>query len=253
MSSYLITGSSRGLGLELVKFLAEKPIAQVRIIFAAARRQTPGLADLTKQYPGRVVFVPLEVTSEESVKAAVPEVEKALGSKEGLDVLINNAGILNITPGGIAEMTDLMNTLDVNVNGVQRVTAAFLPLLRKGSRKLVINVTSTVGSIALAKHFYRLPAPAYKISKTALNMLTAQWALAFAEEGFTFMAISPGYLKTDMGSDAADLPVEVGVKAVLEIVDHATKEKNGKFFDIYVPGWSNEGEYQTYRGEEVPW
>lgn len=104
MSSYLITGTSRGLGLTLTKFLAERPVEQVRFIAATARKQTPALAELTTKYPGRVVFVPLEVTDQESVKAAVAEVEKALGPNEGLDVLINNAGILNVTPGGIANM-----------------------------------------------------------------------------------------------------------------------------------------------------
>lgn len=105
-----------------------------------------------------------------------------------------------------------MNNLEVNVNGAQIVTAAFLPLLRKGSRKLVVNVyvlgtnskgdmqmmltfflrSSTLSSITLAQKYAFQPAPAYKISKTALNMLTVQWALQFAQEGFTFICINPG-------------------------------------------------------------
>ncbi|EXJ95963.1 hypothetical protein A1O1_01088 [Capronia coronata CBS 617.96] len=253
MSSYLITGASRGLGLSLTKLLAERPVEKVRFIAATARTKTPGLAELTEKYPGRVAFIPLEVTKEESIKAAVTEVEKALGPNQGLDVLVNNAGIASLTPGGVSEMQDLMSTLDVNVNGPQRVTTAFLPLLRKGSRKLVVNVSSTVGSLTLAKYIAMLPTPAYKISKTALNMLTLQWAFQYEKEGFTFMAISPGYLKTDLGGKDAHLPVEVGSKAVLDILDMATKEQNGKFLDIHLPDFPSEGGVKLYQGGEIPW
>ncbi|KAG9785204.1 hypothetical protein ABEF93_007057 [Exophiala dermatitidis] len=253
MSAYLITGCARGIGLQLTKTLAARPESEVRFIAATGRREATALKELTQKYPGRVVFVPLDTTDDASVKAAVKEVERLLGPNGGLDVLINNAGVLNLTPEGIEKMADLMSTLEINVNGPQRVTAAFVPLLRKGSRKLIVNVSSTLGSMTLAKYFPVQPAPAYKVSKAALNMLTVQWALALANEGFTVIAVSPGWLKTDLGSEAADLPVEVGVGAVLDIVEHAAKEQNGKFFDIHVPGDWRLGELQLYQGGEAPW
>lgn len=104
MSSYAITGTSRGIGLNLVTFLASRPASEVRFIAAAARKKTPALQKLTERYPGRVVFVPVDVTKKDSVGAAVRTVEQALGPDGGIDVLINNAGIMTFTPNGIQEM-----------------------------------------------------------------------------------------------------------------------------------------------------
>ena len=102
MGSYLITGSSRGRGLSVVTILAARPIEEVRFNAATARTKTPALSQITEKYPGRVVFIALETNKEASLKAAVREVEKALGLDTGLDVLINNASIMNYTPGGVS-------------------------------------------------------------------------------------------------------------------------------------------------------
>ncbi len=101
MSSYLITGCSRGLGLELATQLASS--SNVSTIFATARKESPALKELIQKSNGRVVSIALETTSQESIKQAVTEVEKALGGK-GLDVLINNAGIMDYTPEGASAM-----------------------------------------------------------------------------------------------------------------------------------------------------
>lgn len=103
MSSYLITGCSRGIGLALAGLLASKPTSEVGKIFAGARKETDALKKLIAGSNGRVEFVPIEVTSEQSVKQAFETVKKALGSN-GLDVLINNAGIMNHTKDGIEHM-----------------------------------------------------------------------------------------------------------------------------------------------------
>jgi NAD(P)-dependent dehydrogenase (short-subunit alcohol dehydrogenase family) len=97
MSSYVVTGTSRGLGLATVTFLASSPKTDVKIVFATARSQTPALKELIAESSGRVVFVEMETTDQVGVDNAVKIVEKQLGGS-GLDVLINNAGI-----GGFAE------------------------------------------------------------------------------------------------------------------------------------------------------
>lgn len=104
MSSYLVTGSSRGLGLCLVTTLAARPAEQVRFIAATARSKTAAIQDLIDKYPDRVAFVPMETTSQESVQAAAREVEKLLGPDAGLDVVVNNAGVMPWTRGGTSEM-----------------------------------------------------------------------------------------------------------------------------------------------------
>lgn len=103
MASYFITGSTRGIGLAIATLLASKPESEVSIIFAAARTQREGLKQLAANSAGRVEIVPVDATSEESVTEAAEQVERSLGSK-GLDVLINCAGIMPQTPGGIETM-----------------------------------------------------------------------------------------------------------------------------------------------------
>ena len=103
MASYLITGASRGLGLTLATLLAARPESQVRSIVLAARSLSPALKVLIAKYSNRLHFVSLEVTSQDSVNAAVKEVEKLLEPSGGLDILINNAGIMPFNPSGIAE------------------------------------------------------------------------------------------------------------------------------------------------------
>jgi NAD(P)-dependent dehydrogenase (short-subunit alcohol dehydrogenase family) len=104
MASYLITGSSRGLGLALATILSGRSSQQVRKVIASARTKTPALQTLLEKNPDRVAFVALETNKQASVEAAVSEVQKILGPGAGLDVLINNAGISSWTQGGTATM-----------------------------------------------------------------------------------------------------------------------------------------------------
>ena len=104
MANYLITGTPRGLGLEMARQLASMPDHEVGTIVATARGESSeGLKKLMQESSGRVVFVKLDATSVAGAKEAVKETEHLLGS-QGLDVLINNAGILNATPNGITTM-----------------------------------------------------------------------------------------------------------------------------------------------------
>ncbi|EHA22360.1 hypothetical protein ASPNIDRAFT_51025 [Aspergillus niger ATCC 1015] len=223
MSTYLVTGASRGIGLELVRQLAAKTSETVQTIFAAARTSGgPLFQELLQQHPDRVIFVPLDVTEKESVKNAVTHVATALNGK-GLDVLINNAGVM--TPGTVEK------------------------------------ISTSVGSIQLQPTYRAMPTPSYKISKAALNMLTVLYSQELEAEGFTVFCVSPGvsrpilpeWLKTDMGSDDADLPVDTGVSAVLDAVLTTGKEKNGRFLNILVPGWENNPGMNQYDGKELPW
>ena len=103
MASYLITGSSKGFGLALARQLATLPASDVSKVFATARGDAPALQELVKKSSGRVVFVKLDVTNEASINQAAAEVEASLAGK-GLDVLINNAGVMQYASGGVKSM-----------------------------------------------------------------------------------------------------------------------------------------------------
>ncbi|KAH8828865.1 dehydrogenase [Flagelloscypha sp. PMI_526] len=200
MSSYLITGSTRGLGLGLVQFLSSKPSSEVSHIFASGRKPSEGLTKLIEMNPDRIHFVELEVSNASSIRNAVKEVEEILSAhKAALDVLVNNAAIANFTPNGVETMSDLQETLNVNVIGMHLVTAGFLPLLRKGKGKKIANV---------------------------------QYANDLAKEEFSVFSYNPGWVKTDMGSEAADLSVEQAVAC---------------------PWWENAPGLNQYAGGELPW
>jgi len=142
MASYLITGASRGIGLELTKQLLELPESEVGKVFAMTRnRDCLNLTDLVAKYPNRVVHIVASVDNTESIAKAVDDVASNLHSK-GLDVLVNNAGIQTYAPGGTKTVPpeELAQVIDTNVIGVHRVTSAFLPLLERGDQKKVINV-----------------------------------------------------------------------------------------------------------------
>ncbi|GIC94558.1 uncharacterized protein Aud_001887 [Aspergillus udagawae] len=224
MSTYLITGTSRGLGLALVRHLANLPSSSVGTIFATSRSEHPSLQELSQQ-SDRIQWVKCDVTDAESIQDAARTVQSKLQGKG----------------------------LDTNVNGVHNVTREFLPLLREGRRKLVVNISSTLGSMTLAPVYKSAPTPAYKISKAALSMLTVQYAQDYESEGFTFLAVSPGWLQTDAGGSRADLPPATGAKAVLDIIQKATPSQNGKFLNIHVPGWEENKGLNQYDGKEVPW
>jgi NAD(P)-dependent dehydrogenase (short-subunit alcohol dehydrogenase family) len=156
MASYLITGASRGLGLEFARQLASLPSSHVSKVYAAARGDAPGLEELAKKFSDRVVIIRLDVTNEASIKQAAVEVEANLDGK-GLDVLINNAGIMQFSPKGVNAMwvfiypnlfsrlakvlrDNLTESFTANVLSVHWVTRAFIPLLQKGTLKKVANM-----------------------------------------------------------------------------------------------------------------
>ncbi|KAF3398275.1 hypothetical protein F1880_005607 [Penicillium rolfsii] len=252
MASYFITGASRGLGLDLVRSLAAKPASEVSIIYAAARTQTEDLMKLASDADKRVEVVSLDVNSEESIELAATHVERSQGTR-GLDVLINAAGVISHNSQGITAMDDLNYIFNTNVTGVHLVTKFLLPLLKKGTLRKVVNYSSSLGSITQAPAWEQQDSPSYKVSKAALNMLTVQYALSLADEGFIIIAISPGWVKTDMGGEAADIDVETSTKGVLDIVFRVRKEDNGKFFDIRVPEFDERPEPFRYTGDEIPW
>ncbi|MFF1300982.1 MULTISPECIES: SDR family NAD(P)-dependent oxidoreductase, partial [unclassified Streptomyces] len=180
MTTTLITGANKGLGLETARHL----VAAGHTVYIGARDGERGRR-AAERLGAR--FVLLDVTDDASVQAAAKTIE----AEGGLDVLVNNAGIEvrgenNAIPAAADTTADEMRTVfETNVFGVVRVTHAFLPLLQRSAAPVVVNVSSGLASLSRLSdpdspaHFY--PALAYPASKTALNMITVQYAKAFPE------------------------------------------------------------------------
>lgn len=142
MTTYLITGASRGIGLELVKQLVELPGSQIGRIFALTRSSSStALQTLMDKNPDRVIPIIASVDDTDSVRRAAEEVKTKLGA-QGLDVLINNAATNGSYSNSMRMVPpeQMANVLDVNVIGPHRMISNFLPLLKLGSQKKVINV-----------------------------------------------------------------------------------------------------------------
>jgi len=223
MTTTLITGANRGLGLEVARRLVQ--VGQN--VWVGARSPESGQA-AAAQIGAR--FVQIDVTDDASVAAAVETIGAAVGH---LDVLINNAGILGeVTP--LDEMTaeHLRHVYETNVFGLVRVTHAFLPLLRKGTDPSVVNVTSGLGSFALTHDPERVeshyPLAAYGSSKSAVTMLTTQYARNVPEVRFN--AVDPGQTATEFTGGVGDT-VELGAEAAVRIATAGPDAPTGTVTD----------------------
>ncbi len=189
MTTTLITGANKSLGYETARRLIEAG----HTVWMAARDPERG-RQAADALGGR--FVQLDVTSDDSIAAAAETVAAA----GGLDVLINNAGIPGPqTPAAELTAQDALAVYDTNVFGIIRVTNAFVPLLRSSSAPTVVNVTSGLGSFARVHDAQRIEskvnAPLYTSSKSAVTMLTVQYARALPQ--MRINAADPGYTATD--------------------------------------------------------
>lgn len=215
-----ITGAGRGLGL----CLANRFLQDGFTVFAGRYRTTDGLTGLAGPdlHP-----VKLNVTDDRSVADAASATSAIT---PGLDLLINNAAICE-DEGGRIESLDLgrvMKIMDVNLYGPLRVTKAFLPLLRAGNLKTIVNISSEAGSITDCK---RKGMFGYCMSKAALNMQTKLLNNHLREEGFRVLCVHPGWMKTDMGGKNADIDPRVAAQGILGIVNSSVPAADVLFCD----------------------
>lgn len=221
----LITGANKGLGRETARRL----LADGHEVWLAARDPSLGHA-VADELGAR--FVQLDVTDEDSVSAAAALVAAATGGR--LDVLINNAGIAGARkPAGEVTAGDVRSVFETNVFGVVRVTRAFLPLLERSDSPVIVNVSSGMGSIAVTTDPERFESTligiAYPASKTAVNMLTTQYAKAFPQ--IRINAVDPGYTATDLNRHNGTQSVEEGTDAIVAMANLDPSGPTGTFVD----------------------
>ncbi|GAA0724968.1 SDR family oxidoreductase [Dokdonella soli] len=235
----LVTGATRGIGLETVRQLAQN---NVHVILAARDHGKGVAAAQALQGEGlKVEALALDASDEKSIAAAAQEVEKKHGR---LDILVNNAGVLfdDLAKKPSEQTLDVWRkTFDTNVFGLVAVTQAFLPLLRKAPAARIVNVSSILGSVALnadpTSPIYDFKVPAYNVSKSAVNAWTVQLAHELRDSTIKVNAIHPGSVKTDMNSHG-DIDVVEGAKTSVELALIGADGPNGSF---------------SHLGQTLPW
>ena len=221
----LVTGANKGIGYEIAAGLG----ALGHRVGVAAREDGRRETAVEKLRAGGVdVFgVPLDVTSDESVRAAAELVEKQIGH---LDVLVNNAGIGGAGPQDptTLDLGVLHAVLDTNVFGVIRVTNALLPLLRRSTAPRIVNVSSNMGSLTLQTGPIMA---AYAPSKTFLNAVTVQYARRLAGTGILVNAACPGLVATDFTGHQGSRTPEQGAATPVRRQRGQADGPSGSFFD----------------------
>ena len=233
IKTVFITGADEGLGFSLAgRFLQEGAH-----VFAGQYHADSGLSSLAGSFPQKFTAIPLDVTQLDSVRQAASRVAELIPA---LDVLINNAGVMLETRTPLPELDlahlPLLATLDVNTFGPLRVVQQFLPLLEKGARKLIINVSSEAGSIT---NCWRESEFAYSMSKAALNMQSKILQNYLKPRGFKILAVHPGWMRTDMGGAGADIDADEAAEGI---------------FHLAAKDWHpDDAIYMDYRGQPLPW
>ena len=217
----LVTGANKGIGFEVARQLARKGFH----VFLGARDEKAGRVAAEKlRNEGEITLIKIDIANPESIVRAAEEFSR---ESDRLDTLINNAGILLDEDKDILKISaeTFEKTLRTNTLGSLLVSQAFVPLLRKSSAPRIVNVSSGGGQLADGADGW---APAYCISKTALNGVTSQ--LAAALPSFAVNSVCPGWVRTDMGGANATRSVQEGASGIVWLAADAPQTETGKFW-----------------------
>jgi len=181
---------------------------------------------------GKVVVHHLDVTDGLQVEGLAREL-----ADEGIDILLNNAGIYGPRTGfGVTELDEWQQVLTVNAFAPLRMAECFVDHVARGRRKLIVNISSNMGSIANTTSGGSYP---YRASKAALNMISKTLSVDLAGRGIAVVALHPGWVKTDMGGSGAQIATATSVGGLRQVIDGLTLKDSGRFFD--------------YEGRALPW
>jgi NAD(P)-dependent dehydrogenase (short-subunit alcohol dehydrogenase family) len=231
MPSTLITGANRGLGLEFARQYA----AEGWQVCAACRdpRSASELRRLADTSDHKIQVIGLDVTDLASVKSAAARLDG-----QAIDLLLNNAGVGGVrgqTVGDI-DYDAWAKVLDANTMGPMRVSEAFVEHVARSKRKLIVTLTSGMGSITDNTSGGSI---AYRTSKAAVNMVMRSLAIDLAPRGITCVVVNPGWVLTDMGGPHATMTPAESVKRLRDLVETLGPAQSGKFLN--------------HDGREFPW
>ncbi len=226
MPTVLMTGANRGLGLEFARSYATDGWR----VHACCRH--PEKAKALKAVEGDLVVHKLDVTDGLRVAGLAREL-----ADDAIDVLLNNAGVYGPRSGfGETDFDDWLDVLKINTIAPLRMAERFVEHVARSERKLIVSVSSGMGSIAMNDAGGHYP---YRASKAALNMVVKGLSADLAARGIIAVALSPGWVQTDMGGSSAELTPEESVAGMRAVIDGLTPADNGRFLN--------------YQGEDRPW
>ncbi len=231
MQSILITGCNRGLGLEWVRLYAQ----QGWQVFATCRNPNKAneLHSIAEKY-NNVIIYQLDVTNHNETVALAKEL-----SVYAIDILINNAGVYldkyNSSIGSL-DYKSWEETFRVNTLGPIRVSEAFLQHITASEKRLIVNISSHMGSIAdiqTTGSYY------YRSSKAALNAAMKSLSIELRSKNIGVLLLHPGWVQTDLGGKNATLTTKQSVLSMHDVIEQFSIEKTGKFirYDGFLMPW----------------
>lgn len=226
MATVLITGASRGIGRQLATLYLERGDT----VYATARK-IDDHDPLIARFGDKVISVPLDVSDGAAVDALAHVVDGPL------DLLINNAGVIGPTGANALTMDfpAFARTLQVNTLAPLRVVHALLPALRRAQDAKIVTISSQMGMMAYQKS----DRIAYRASKAAVNKVMQGLATDLAPENIAVMMMHPGWVRTDMGGQGADISVEESAAGLVQVIDDLSLETTGSF--------------KAWDGQTIPW
>ena len=228
----LVTGANRGLGFEICRQLGERGYT----IFLGARDFARGTAAARQLAESGIDAraVQLDVSDSVSIAGAVGAVGAQIAA---LDVLVNNAGAFieawGTMPSAVT-LAEMRQTFDTNFFGTFEMIRAFLPLIQGSRAPRIVNIATDMGSLGNINNpqspVYAVMGPAYQASKVALNALTALFAKEFKDTNMKVNSASPGWCRTDMGTQDAPLSVAEGADTPVWLATLPDDGPSGGFF-----------------------
>lgn len=234
MSTIVITGISRGIGLGIARHY----LAMGDNVIGSIRTPCESVDALQSEFSESLELIRMDVRESSAVDAAAKQVT---ATHSAVDIVICNAGVSHAdSPFQVDALPDLrdapmIDTFDVNVVGPLRVARAFHPLLAKGAYPKLVIITSGFGSLAQTEDGSVIP---YCVSKAAVNMLSRRLHFLLEDDGIAVLALSPGWVRTDMGGPDARISTDESAEGIADVI--AGYDRNSPPF-------------QNYQGIVIPW
>jgi len=231
MPTILITGTNRGIGLELTRQYLQEGWR----VLACSRNpaQADELQSLKQQHANLLTLAELDLHDEKQIRAL-----SNAWKNESIDILFNNAAIMgphHIELGDLS-VKDWQEVFLINTIAPILMAQAFVEQIARSQQKIIATMSSLMGSIAdnqWGKYYY------YRSSKVAMNAAMKSLAIDLSNQNIIGVVLNPGWVKTDMGGENAPLSVSQCVKGLRQVLNQLTPAESGKFL--------------SYTGTEVPW